>query len=258
MKPLRLVFLGTAGYYPTEERRTSSIMLPEFGIVLDAGGGFFRVPNYLQTQKLHILFSHCHLDHVAGVNYLFGFGERIQEVNFYGPSPIIKTVNTLMGEQFFPSPPIERPFSTKTFQFSQKQGEFSLVCGGSKVEISFQKFDHPSQKVIGWRLVLEGQSIVYLTDKTVFHNDTALSFAHGANLLIHECVFEAENKEEAIKTGHSYSLGVGEFAKKAMVGELVLTHLTMESFQSPEKILEEVKTVFPRTLLAYDKMDLDI
>ena len=47
---MKLLLLGTSGYHPCERRHTACLMLPEVGIVLDAGTGFFRVRDLLATQ----------------------------------------------------------------------------------------------------------------------------------------------------------------------------------------------------------------
>ena len=49
---MKLLRLGTAGYHPNERRQTACFMLPEEGIVLDAGTGFFRVRQHLATPTL--------------------------------------------------------------------------------------------------------------------------------------------------------------------------------------------------------------
>src|SRR5262245_66593645 len=67
---MKLLVLGTSGYHPNQRRHTACLMLPEAGIVLDAGTGFFRVRKHLQTPTLDILLSHAHLDHVAGLTFL--------------------------------------------------------------------------------------------------------------------------------------------------------------------------------------------
>ena len=67
---MNVVLLGTGGYFPTSQRHTSCVLLPEIGVVLDAGTGMSRLGNYLQTERLDIFLSHAHLDHVAGLTYL--------------------------------------------------------------------------------------------------------------------------------------------------------------------------------------------
>ena len=46
-------------------------MLPEVGVVLDAGTGFYRVREHLRTSELDVFLTHAHLDHVVGLTYLF-------------------------------------------------------------------------------------------------------------------------------------------------------------------------------------------
>src|SRR5262245_34247263 len=68
--PMKLVMLGTGGYFPTSRRHTACLMLPEIGVVLDAGSGMCRIGEFLQTGHLDIFLTHAHLDHVAGLTYL--------------------------------------------------------------------------------------------------------------------------------------------------------------------------------------------
>src|SRR5580658_6155540 len=68
---MKLVVLGSTGYHPNELRQTACFMLPELGLVLDAGTGMFRVRNWLSTPTLDIFLTHSHLDHVFGLTFLF-------------------------------------------------------------------------------------------------------------------------------------------------------------------------------------------
>ena len=68
---MQLHLLGTTGYHPNARRHTACLMLPEQGIVLDAGTGMFRVRSRLKTRELDIFLTHAHLDHVVGLTYLF-------------------------------------------------------------------------------------------------------------------------------------------------------------------------------------------
>ncbi|HEX5471716.1 MAG TPA: hypothetical protein VFW73_07500 [Lacipirellulaceae bacterium] len=64
---MKLVLLGTGGYFPTSRRQTACLMLPEIGVVLDAGSGICRIGKYLRTDYLEIFLTHAHLDHIAGL-----------------------------------------------------------------------------------------------------------------------------------------------------------------------------------------------
>ena len=49
---MKLILLGTTGYHPNNRRHTACLMLPEVGVVLDAGTAMFRVRDYLTTKHL--------------------------------------------------------------------------------------------------------------------------------------------------------------------------------------------------------------
>ena len=68
---MKLVLLGTAGYHPSDQRQTACLMLPEQGIVLDAGTGHVSGGDFLMTDRLDIFLTHSHLDHIVGLTYLF-------------------------------------------------------------------------------------------------------------------------------------------------------------------------------------------
>ena len=57
---MKLIFLGTGGYHPNERRQTACLLMPEIGVVLDAGTGFFRVQPRLQTRELDVFLTHAH------------------------------------------------------------------------------------------------------------------------------------------------------------------------------------------------------
>ena len=64
---MRIEFLGTGGFFANERRHTACLMIPEVGVVLDAGSGMFRSIDRIQTDTIDIFLSHAHLDHVIGL-----------------------------------------------------------------------------------------------------------------------------------------------------------------------------------------------
>src|SRR5690606_28802803 len=72
----------------------------EMGIVLDAGTGLFRIPDYLQTPNLDIYLTHAHLDHVLGLTYLWAALAKKQLQQTHNGLPDFETmekgVNKLM------------------------------------------------------------------------------------------------------------------------------------------------------------------
>ena len=102
---MKLVLLGTTGYHPNDERQTACFMLPELGIVLDAGTAMYRVRDHLVTPELDIFLTHAHLDHVIGLTYLFDVvqGKDIRRVTVHGAPEKLAAVRThLFAEPLFP------------------------------------------------------------------------------------------------------------------------------------------------------------
>ena len=91
--------------------------------------------------------------------------------------------------------------------------------------------------------------------KLVLTGDTApsplvVSAAHGADLLVHEASFRAEEAERARETMHSTAAGAAEVARLAQVRLLALTHVSPRYF-GPE-LADEAREVFPDTVVPRD------
>ena len=102
--------------------------------------------------------------------------------------------------------------------------------------------------------------MVYCTD-TVF-SESAIALSKGADLLIHESTYAHEDAEMAYQRQHSTRTMAAQTAAEASVGQLVLTHLSPRYAPgnriTPNDLLEEAKTIFPKTILAKDFLTLDI
>ena len=91
--------------------------------------------------------------------------------------------------------------------------------------------------------------------KLVLTGDTAPSpvvvqAAHGADLLVHEASFLAEEAERARETMHSTAAEAAEVARLAQVRLLALTHVSPRYF-GPE-LADEARDVFPDTVVPRD------
>jgi len=91
--------------------------------------------------------------------------------------------------------------------------------------------------------------------KVVLTGDTAPSplvvqAAHGADLLVHEASFLAEESERARQTLHSTATEAAEVARLAQVRLLALTHVSPRYF-GPE-LADEARSVFPDTVVPRD------
>ena len=248
---MKLVLLGTGGYYANDARHTACLMLPEAGVVLDAGSGLFRVADYLATERLDIFLTHAHLDHVLGLTYLLGvLPSEVQErTTVHGEAAKLEAIRThLFAEPLFPVAP--------AFQMQPLTGEVKLAGGG---KLSCFPLTHPGGS-IGYRLDWPGSSLAYVTDTTAAADAAYVERIRGVNVLVHEAYFADETDgadELAEVTGHSCLRDVAMVAAAAEVGLLVLVHVDPQLDRDSDLDLPPAQQIFQNTLLGADRMEIE-
>lgn len=238
--PMQLHCLGTAGYHPNEHRHTSGYFLPESGVLLDAGTGTFRLAERIQTPTLDILLSHAHLDHVAGLTFLLDvlYQRPVERLRIWGQAEKLAQIREhLFSRLLFPVQ-LEAQWceidDRESFSIGDGVGD---KLGGCKV--TWRPQQHPGGSV-GFRLDWPDRgSLLYLTDTTGDDSEAATNWYLGADLMMHECYFTADQADWAEKTGHTWTGRVAEIAKLAAPKHLLLTHVNPLS-ENPEAMRDEV------------------
>lgn len=99
---MRLIFLGTNGWYDTPTGNTLSILLEtrkEY-IILDAGNGLYKIDRHITMDKpIYLFISHFHLDHVVGLHILNKFNLS-RGIEVYGPPGTKKFLTQLIRQPF--------------------------------------------------------------------------------------------------------------------------------------------------------------
>lgn len=249
--------LGTTGYHPCETRHTACYFLPEDGIVLDAGSGMFRLPALIQTDRLDILLSHAHLDHVVGLTFLFDILHQhpVAEVVVWGEAEKLQAVRDhLLHPLLFP---VALPVR---WQAIDDQPEWQLGLGG-RVQVTRRTQPHPGGSMayrLQWNASLPAKSMVYATDTTGDLSAPMQDWIRGTDLLMHECYFRDADKQWAEKTGHCWTSRVAQIAAAADVGQLLLTHINPLATGADPLDLAVAKAIFPRTSVASDGQTIDL
>src|SRR4051794_2889760 len=177
---MKLILLGTGGYFPTSRRHTACFFLPEIGVVLDAGSGMCRIAKYLQTEQLDIFLTHAHLDHISGLTYLVNLvpPKVLARTTVHGEEAKLAAVRDhLFAEPIFPVPP---PFSC-----SPLAATYALPRGGT---LKHFPLVHPGGS-LGFRLDWPDHSMAYVTDTSANVAADYVSHIRGVDLLVHESYF---------------------------------------------------------------------
>lgn len=247
---MRIILLGTEGYHPSDRGQTSCVVVPQSGLVLDAGTGIYRLNRHLETRRLDIFLTHAHLDHVIGLTYLLGVlrGREMQRIAVHGEAHALAAVRDhLFAPALFPVMP--------SFEM-RELGDDAAIGAGGRVR-GFDVPGHPGRSV-GYRVDWPGRSLAYVTDCVADPAADYVQALRGVDLLIHECNFPDARAEQAAPTGHSHTSQVARVAAEAGVGRLVLTHLD-PSLEGDDPVgLADARAIFPDTELGRDEAVYDL
>jgi len=194
-------------------------------VALDAGSGLGRlmeagVRELVEgRERLDIVLSHYHLDHVIGLSYLPAVWPR-GSVRIFAPAPPLvrgkpeEAFGQLLGAPLFGAGLDEFPASVEVIPVTEEVLEIG------ELQATLRRQAHPGGSV-GVRI---GDQLAYLTDTVV--DDGSAEFARGVQLLIHEVwLTEHEAAETPAATmGHSDVGAVGRMAEAAGVERLMFVH----------------------------------
>ena len=101
-----------------------------------------------------------------------------------------------------------------------------------------------------------GRKVVYSGDTVPCESIRAL--AEGADVLVHEATFGADEQERALETRHSLASEAATIARDAGVKQLYLTHISARYTRDAPELLAEARAIFPETVVARDGMIVEV
>lgn len=251
---MRLIVLGSGGYHPSQSRHTLCQVVPEAGIILDAGTGFFRIGQYLDDRPWHIFLTHAHLDHIIGLTYYWSLAHdrSLGPIKVWGSEKTIEAVRRfLFSEPLFPKMP---PYEFATILPGES---LKLVGAGESGDCSVTSFplSHPGGSQ-GYRFDWGDRALAYVTDTTVAARESYSKIVRGVDLLVHEAYFPPGYEELALQTGHVTSQQAAEVARACGVKRLLLVHVNPLCGDSDPVQLQQIREIFPNITIGEDEMIL--
>jgi phosphoribosyl 1,2-cyclic phosphodiesterase/DNA-binding response OmpR family regulator len=208
-------------------------------VIFDCGTGAHELGRELVRQhgkatRGHILISHTHWDHIQGIPFFEPFFEVGGEWDIYGPKGLMQSIrDTLAGQMEYTYFPISVDKFGATIRYHDLvEGAFSI----DDVHIVTQYLNHPAL-TLGYRLRADGATMVYCCDhepnvaaagsgelEISGQDRRHVEFLAGADLVIHDSQFTAQEYPQRIGWGHSPAEYVVQVCRAAGVKQVLLTH----------------------------------
>mgnify|MGYP003118916180 FL=1 len=286
---MKITLLGTGTPAPSLTRQSSGYLI-EIGddvIVMDHGPG--AAHRLLEagchpTRVTHAFISHMHYDHMMDYPRLLlqrwdiGAG-KIPELKVYGPQPLARITDRIIGEDSVFGLDIESRVSHQASKdvYVSRGGilprqkpkpEIHEVVPGDVIEgkdwrITVGEAAHfqPILDCLGFRMETEAGTLVYSGDSGGVP-DSMIELARDCDMLIHMCHFASGMEPtQGYRDASGNHMDIAEIARRANVKTVVLTHF-IHLLDQPgvlEQLVTEMKTVYDgNIIIGRDLMELSL
>ncbi len=227
-------------------------------IVLDCGTGAHGLGEKLVAQsggspiEGHLLISHTHWDHIQGLPFFAPMFQPDGSWNVYGPRGLAGSLGeTLAGQMQYSYFPVSIEQLAARVQYHDLvEGSFQI----DDVTVHTTYLNHPAL-TLGYRLEVDGATLVYASDhephdralgpggdiSSSRHDLAHARFFDGADLLIHDAQYVAEEYPSKAGWGHSTVEYVVDAAQHAGVAQVALFH------HDPSRTDEQVDEILHRS-----------
>ena len=246
---MKIVFLGTNGWYDSPTGNTISILIEtnEASIILDAGNGLYKADRYIGKGKpVHLFISHTHLDHIIGLHLLNKFAFK-EGLTIYGQQGTQAALQTIFNTTYS-LPLANLPFPVEIEEFD---GLYKNQC----FEVQSAAMRH-SVPTIGFRISTQNKIITYCPDTGYCKN--AVKLARNADLLITECAFRPGEQND--NWPHLNPETAARIALEAQAKQLALIHFDASRYPTIEtrhQAQKTAQTIFPNTIATFDELCIE-
>jgi phosphoribosyl 1,2-cyclic phosphodiesterase len=200
-------------------------------LILDAGSGIRRLGDQLGSEtRVDILLSHLHMDHVQGLPFFKPLLDPAVEVHLWGPISTTRTLTVRLARYL--SPPLfpvrVRELPNVVFH-DVLPGQFGI----GNVTVDADLITHPGS-TLGYRLSSGDATLAYMPDHEPAlgnprypgesHWTSGFALAHGADVLIHDAQYTADEYVTRVGWGHTSIPQLTRYAEMTEVSRLVTFH----------------------------------
>ncbi|WP_194976644.1 MBL fold metallo-hydrolase [Aquiflexum lacus] len=254
---MKVSIKGVRGSIPTAGSETSyyggntacvTLLEDDWMIILDAGSGLQKVTlPQKPTNRIDILLTHLHFDHIQGLGFFGSLFDPSKEVHIWAPESSTQSLNSRLNR--FLSPPffpvMMRDLPCKLFLHDISKSSFQI--GPFSIESKY--VIHPGPTV-GYRITGKNAVLAYIPDHEqalglsgMIEDKKWISgfdIADKADLLLHDAQYTGYEYKEKIGWGHSSMEDAIKFAAVAEVKRLLFFH------HDPSRTDEQLDIIFSK------------
>jgi phosphoribosyl 1,2-cyclic phosphodiesterase len=239
---MNITIWGVRGSIPTTSPdtkeyggNTSCIAVEEDGwlLVLDAGSGIQSLNNSpnLNSERVDILLTHLHMDHIQGLGFFRPLFNPSTEVHIWGPASNVHSLRARLGRYFSP-PLFPVYFRNLTCRLTLHEiDNSSFTIGPFSIRSGYVVHPGPT---VGFRIEGRHGVLTYIPDHEPALGCSGLprevkwlsgsDLAAGADILLHDAQYTQEEYSFRMGWGHSAMEDVLQYAALTGVRRLLLTH----------------------------------
>lgn len=234
---------GVRGSIPTTDPamayyggNTSCAQVSEdgFQLLLDGGSGIQRLASVdqgISTNRIDILLTHLHIDHIQGLGFFKPLFDADREVHVWGPGSSSHTLHSrlsrYLSEPLFPVGIRDLPCRLILHDIENS----SFEIGPFTVQSSFVIHPGPT---LGYRINGKHSSFTYLPDhEPALGRDgiiadekwiSGFDLAHNTDLLLHDAQYSELEYQSKKGWGHTSFEDAARFALMTCAKHLLLAH----------------------------------
>jgi len=238
--------------------------------IIDAGTGLRNLGRDLRAighkqDEIAIAFTHFHWDHIQGFPFFapaYDPGQKITILTL-GKDQTVGNLREVfevqMQSEYFPVQLDHMGANFEFLQIADASKHFTAI-NNVQTMVTAQRYNHPGG-AYSFRIERGGKVLVICTD--VEHGENVdlrlVELARGADLLVHEAQYTAEELLKRRGWGHSSYDQAMQVAEMAGVKRLAITHHDPEH---DDDFLQRIEKLcqgrFPNTVLAREGMEIAI